>query len=101
MSADNGIYVVGFLKLTGEREYRVAICSAIDNLYPINEDDIELTNWGKWVESVFKSNGENVFDNKKDALQAANLIGANYGTEYGIVSIDVDFQFPERVGEIS
>lgn len=96
MSADNGIYVVGFRNLNDTFEYRVALCSAIDNLYAINETDKELDLWSKWVGQVFKDNGSNVFQSKDAAMEyAKELSGDSMPTEYGIVCIDVDFQFPK------
>lgn len=99
MSADNGIYVLEtnavpvfdgkatYTNRHGVKEYRVAICQAIEN---IEYSDLYLP---------LLFGHSKVFENKTEAMQQAkelyDLVMQNFGIcEYGIQQINLNKQFP-------
>lgn len=104
MSADNGIYILvspeldnGFF--TGNNEYRVAHCQAIENVNTgqrtYNNTDIAL-----YYEVLLFGNSE-IFKSKSDALKKAEeiynkIMESDFPIiEYGIQFIYINHPFPE------
>ena len=98
MSADNGIYVLQTCKAVPsgdiEYEYRIAYAMAIDNF-----DYYEKTSTEKLKEYMVNVWGNSkVYDNRRDALQAAHELADGYEIlEYGVRVIKTNYIFPEKV----
>ena len=98
MSADNGIYVLQTCKAVScgdiEYEYRIAYAMAIDNF-----DYYEKTSTKKLKEYMVDVWGNSkVYDNRRDALQAAHELADRYLIlEYGVRVIKTNYIFPEKV----
>ena len=91
MSADNGIYIL----TTANTEFRVAECSAIENLYDYEDDpdyrqDYLQMNFGS--SEVYYS----IDDAYKKAKELYNDIITNGGyLEYGINEVVMEIEFPK------
>lgn len=108
MSADNGIYILATPKcdqghFTGENEFRVTECSAIDNIEKTNHtflasDGKEYHVYHLYIALLF-GNSE-VYSSKKEAMGRASeiedgLTEQGFYTEYGIRTLYANETFPE------
>lgn len=90
MSADNGIYILKTPNFkTGHTEFRVALCSAIENIQFPGERD-------KWLKVYFGSC--EVLGELRAMSEAQLILGGVEGyVEYGIQTITLDKEFPKSI----
>ncbi len=109
MSADNGIYILVSPEckcghFTGKNEYRVALCSAIDNIETGHTSvvvDIDSRLYKLWaIYEVLMFTTDTVHYDKLSALQQASdieeeMIKKDIYVEYGIRTLYRDHPFPD------
>lgn len=88
MSADNGIYILRTPNFTtGHTEFRVALCSAIENIEFPGERD-------KWL-SIYFGSCEVLHSELRAISKAQNILKEIEGyVEYGMQTITLDKEFP-------
>jgi len=94
MSKNDGIYVVRFRKRFFDYQYRVAYTSEINKLYPTG-GNVEANE--QWLRDTFAE--IDVCDTKEAAMLLAGCIAEKHpNSEFGVVYIEVDINFPFKSG---
>jgi len=108
MSADNGVYILENLGKDGKPEYRIAYCSAVENIFYDRSDFESISIADLYTSGLFGKS--EVYYDKSIAILNAHKIADNCDfLEYGVKNIKQNKAFPnisseeawERIDNIS